>query len=269
MENKFLVCFDSDGTAIDSMTIKHVRCFGPIAVEIFGMQEYKDELLELWNNYNLYEKTRGINRFKGLKKFLIEASKKNSNLDITEYLNWCDNTNAFSNSSVEKAYKETNDDVLKKALEWSILVNENIKKIPKEDIIAFPKVKETLENIKDKVDIAIVSSANREAIDDEWQREGLLQYVKEVLDQTFGTKEMMLEKLAKEYDKDKIIMLGDSLFDMKAAKEVGVLFYPVIVNKELESFEEFNDKVFDKFLSGDYLGDLEQSYISKFEEALK
>lgn len=269
MNKKFLVCLDSDGTAIDSMTIKHVRCFGPIAIEIFGMSEYAQELLTLWNNYNLYESTRGINRFKGLKRFLEEAALKNDKLDISKYLEWCNSTSEFSNNSIKKAYDDTKDEVLGKALEWSILVNENIKKIPKEDIKAFDGVAETLELLKDKADIAIVSSANREAIDDEWEREGLLSYVKETLDQTFGTKEMMLRKLAKDYELENIIMLGDSLLDLKAAQDAGVLFYPIIVNEEKKSFEEFRNIVVDKFLDGTYKEKLEKEYIEKFKNVLK
>ena len=36
---EFLVCVDSDGTVMDTMTIKHKNCFGPAFVEIFSVDE--------------------------------------------------------------------------------------------------------------------------------------------------------------------------------------------------------------------------------------
>lgn len=29
----FLICIDSDGCAIDTMNIKHIRCFGPCFIQ--------------------------------------------------------------------------------------------------------------------------------------------------------------------------------------------------------------------------------------------
>ena len=63
---EFLVCVDSDGCAMDTMDIKHIRCFGPVMVEQWGLQKWKKQILERWNEINLYSMTRGINRFKGL-----------------------------------------------------------------------------------------------------------------------------------------------------------------------------------------------------------
>ena len=72
----YLICIDSDGCAIDSMDIKHFRCFGPCMVKEWGLEAYEKELLESWNEVNLYSMTRGINRFKGLVKALTEVQEK-------------------------------------------------------------------------------------------------------------------------------------------------------------------------------------------------
>ena len=32
-KKRFAVCVDSDGCAMDTMNIKHIRCFGPCMVE--------------------------------------------------------------------------------------------------------------------------------------------------------------------------------------------------------------------------------------------
>ena len=65
-KKEFLVCVDSDGCAMNTMDVKHIRCFGPCMVEEWGLEKWQSELLESWNQVNLYTLTRGINRFKGL-----------------------------------------------------------------------------------------------------------------------------------------------------------------------------------------------------------
>ena len=35
---EFLVCVDSDGCAMDTMDIKHIRCFGRVMVVVWGLQ---------------------------------------------------------------------------------------------------------------------------------------------------------------------------------------------------------------------------------------
>ena len=59
----FVVCVDSDGCAMDTMNIKHIRCFGPCMVEEWNLKEWQDEILESWNNVNLYTTTRGIKSY--------------------------------------------------------------------------------------------------------------------------------------------------------------------------------------------------------------
>ena len=37
----YLICVDSDGCAMDTMNIKHIRCFGPCLVEEWGLQNWE------------------------------------------------------------------------------------------------------------------------------------------------------------------------------------------------------------------------------------
>lgn len=62
----FMICVDSDGCAMDTMDIKHIRCFGPCMVAEWHLEEWEDAILSRWNEINLYTMTRGVNRFKGL-----------------------------------------------------------------------------------------------------------------------------------------------------------------------------------------------------------
>ena len=72
----YLICVDSDGCAMDTMNIKHIKCFGPCMVEEWGLQRWEKEILERWNEINLFTETRGINRFKGLAIALQEINEK-------------------------------------------------------------------------------------------------------------------------------------------------------------------------------------------------
>ena len=45
----FLVCVDSDGCAMDTMDIKHERCFGPCMVEEWALQPWAGPILARWN----------------------------------------------------------------------------------------------------------------------------------------------------------------------------------------------------------------------------
>ena len=72
-KHEYVVCIDSDGCAMDTMTIKHVRAFGPCLVKEWGLEKWEKEILERWNVINLYSRTRGINRFKGLAMMLKEV----------------------------------------------------------------------------------------------------------------------------------------------------------------------------------------------------
>ena len=65
-KRRFAVCVDSDGCAMDTMNIKHIRCFGPCMVAEWGLEQWQDAILRRWNEINLFSMTRGINRFKGL-----------------------------------------------------------------------------------------------------------------------------------------------------------------------------------------------------------
>ena len=45
--HNYIICVDSDGCAIDSMTIKHQRCFGPEMIKVWNLQEHKKEMQKI------------------------------------------------------------------------------------------------------------------------------------------------------------------------------------------------------------------------------
>lgn len=259
-KHDYLVCVDSDGCAMDTMNCKHFHCFGPCMVTEWGLEEWKDDILHRWNEINLFQMTRGINRFKGLAQALAEINEKYTAIEGVETLiDWAEHAPALSNDGVAKAAAECSDPsgkkCLEKALSWSKAVNASIVALPEELKIPFPGAKDGLAAAHTFADVAVVSSANRDAVDEEWTTHGLLDHVDIVLAQDCGSKAHCISEMLKfGYDLDKVLMVGDAPGDCDAAEKNNVLYYPILVNKEGESWKEFKETALDKLRDGVYAG---------------
>lgn len=266
----FLVCVDSDGCAMDTMEIKHRKCFAPEMIKTWNLEENEEYILNLWYDLNLYTKTRGINRFKGLAEtFKIIREKGIEIEDLDSLLNWVDTTNELSNRSLKNEIEKTNSKALKMALEWSLNVNEAIENLPKGDE-PFENVKASLEILSKKVDISVVSSANGEALNDEWNRNDLVKYLRVLLGQEAGTKQHCIAELKKKgYDIDKILMVGDAPGDLQAAKNNDVKFYPILVNKEGFSWERLVGEAVPKLINGEFDEIYQNQLIDEFDSSLR
>lgn len=270
-KHDYLICVDSDGCAMDTMDIKHFRCFGPCMVEEWGLEQWAQPILARWNDINLYTMTRGINRFKGLALALREIDGKYRRIDgVDELERWVANAPALSNDGVKAAIKAGGGEVLSKALSWSMKVNESINAMPFDVKKPFDGVLEGLKYAHDLADIAIVSSANLQAVEEEWALYGLLDHVDILLAQNVGSKAFCIQELLKKgYDKDKVLMTGDAPGDLDAAKSNGVLYYPILVRHEKESWTEFRETAVGKLTSGNYSGTYQQEKIEAFLGNLK
>ncbi len=253
----FLVCVDSDGCAMDTMDIKHIRCFGPCMVAEWGLEEWKEEILARWNEINLYTMTRGINRFKGLSMALQEIDGTYRKIDdLGTLVKWAAESPELSNDAVKRAIAEKPDSViLPKALSWSLAVNASINALPESEKLPFQGVKEALSYAQRHADVAIVSSANLGAVLDEWKLYGLLEHTDIVLAQDAGSKAFCIgELLKKGYAPDHVLMCGDAPGDQDAAKKNGVYYYPILVRHEKESWAEFTETALAHLVDGTYGG---------------
>lgn len=265
-KNKFLICIDSDGCAIDSMTVKHEKAFGPALVEIWDVPDDKKEaVLKEWNNINLYTMTRGINRFQGWVTILNMYPEYVEEEQINKLKIWVETTNALSHESLKKEYAQSGLEIMEKALAWSDKVNEMISQLPLAE--PFVGVKETMELIKSKADIAVVSSANKLAIEEEWKMSGLYDLVDYFFAQDDGTKSECIKKLlVSGYDNERTIMVGDAVGDYKAARTNQVWFYPILSSKESESWFELKKNYLCEFLSGNFNIELQNNLLLKMNE---
>lgn len=267
---KFLICVDSDGCVMNTMDMKHIRCFGPCLVAQWGMEKWETDILELWNQINLYSITRGINRFLALKIILIEIDRRFQSIPgIREYCIWADQTSELSNRSLKKALENGEEQVcLSKALSWSEAVNRAVNRMPDGDKLPFPGAKEALLNAKRYADIVVISSANKEAVLNEWRRCGLDSCVDFIMTQEDGSKASCIGKLMElGYKKEQILMVGDTNGDMDAAKQNGVFYYPILRKKEKDSWVQF-EKAVDALIGGKYGGGYQKRKIQEFEENL-
>ena len=266
-----LVCVDSDGCAMDTMNIKHFRCFGPCMIDEWDLGQWRDELLAYWNDVNLYTMTRGVNRFKGLSMTLRKVNAEYVPVeDVEDIVEWAENAKELSNGALEKAIAEKPESVsLRKALSWSVAVNKSITELPEEEIRPFPLAREALAFAHERADVAIVSSANLDAVLEEWKKHGLLEHTDIVMAQNAGSKAACIAALLeKGYDKENVLMCGDAPGDLAAAEKNGVGYFPILVNRERESWEEFIQVAFARLLDGSYRGEYENEKKTEFKNNL-
>ena len=256
-KHDYLVCVDSDGCVMDTVNCKHFHCFGPCMVTEWGLEEWKDEILERWNVINLFSMTRGINRFKGLAMALGEIHEKYTPIAGIEALqHWADTAPALSNDAVAKAAEVADGEaklVLQKALSWSKAVNAAIVELDEALKVPYVGAKEGLAAAHTFADVAMVSSANRDAVEEEWGKFGLLAHTDIVLAQDVGSKAACIAEMLKfGYDPQKVVMIGDAPGDCDAAEKNGVHYYPILINHEKESWDEAINLAFAKLRSGEY-----------------
>ena len=266
-----LICIDSDGCAMDSMDIKHSFCFGPCMIKEWGLENWQDNVLRRWNEINLYSITRGINRFKGLALALCEINDSYCRIDGADRLKvWTDSASELSNAALEKLISNgTSSNIFKKALSWSKNVNEAISNLPEEMIMPFPMVAEALLIAHKHADVAVVSSANPDAVLQEWKRHSLIDHVDVAMTQNDGSKAYCINQLLeKGYINIKVVICGDALGDLDAARKNGVYFYPILVGKEKASWEEFISEGLPRLINGSFGGEYQDKKIKEFYKNL-
>jgi phosphoglycolate phosphatase-like HAD superfamily hydrolase len=228
-----------------------------------------DHFLEVWNDINLYTQTRGINRFKGVVQTFAALEAEGIDMpDISSFKKWTETTKELSNPALESEIEKTNDEQLKKALEWSHAVNKTIEEMSGEDK-PFEGAKEGLQAAIDVANVAIVSSANGAAVLDEWTRHELSVHVDVMLGQEAGTKAYCIEQMKKfGFDNTHVLMVGDAPGDLDAAGKNGVFYYPILVGKEKFSWDRFKTESLGKFIDGSFGGDYQQQLIDEFNANL-
>ncbi len=250
----YLICVDSDGCAIDTMNIKHKQCFGPMVVKFWSLEPWSQDVLNLWNDINLFSKTRGINRFKGLALILQVIDQTYKQIEgLDDYITWVNASPKLSEQALKRTLDQVGTSCLKQALAWSKEVSLAIASLDIRLKAAYSGVPKCLSLIREKADIVVISSSNKNAVTEEWTSNNIIDYTNAILTQEVGNKTVCINSLLKYgYEKKNVIMIGDAHGDLQAAEESGVYFYPIIVNEERECWNEFREKGLNLLLNGTF-----------------
>lgn len=184
--------------------------------------------------------------------------------DISDLDAFIKSGKGFSTKALEEYIEETGSRFLKEVLRWNNLSDklfaENCR-----DIQPFASVKPTLEKAKDKAVIGVISSATKEGLETDWRGGGIAKYASVILGKENGNKKEQLRgETEGKFEKECILMIGDAIGDLEAAKSVGALFYPIIAGQEEESWQKLKDEALDVFFEGKYAGEYEKSLVETF-----
>jgi len=274
-DHEFLIGIDSDGCVFDSMEVKQKEFFIPNALKYFNLFPVSKILRETWEFVNLYSVHRGGNRFPSVIKVFellaerTEIKEMGYNLpDLAPLKEWIKMETKLSNATLRRYYNENTDKRLETVLTWSETINKEISEWL-HDIPPFFHAVKSLEEICSIADIIVVSQTPFEALEREWLENDLKKYVKIIAAQEHGTKTEHIALAAKsKYPEENILMIGDAIGDLEAAKNNGVLFYPIIPGKEDNSWKRFLDEGLEKFRTGDFRGSYEASLLREFKRSL-
>ncbi len=271
----FLICIDSDGCAFDTMEVKHKECFIPNIINEWDLQAISKYAREVAEFVNLYSKWRGINRFPALINVMDLLAEREEvkrrgfevpNLDPLR--KWIVKETKLDNISLEDYVEKTKDPLLTKTLKWSTAVNDTISRIVR-NVSPFPFVRESLDKMIEFADAIVVSTTPREALVREWEEHDISKYVKIIAGEEIGTMTKCIGYAKDErYEDEKVLMIGDTPGDLKAARANNVLFYPINPGNEDDSWERFYNEGLDKLIKGEYAGAYEEKLIAEFDKYL-
>ncbi len=273
--HEFFIGMDSDGCVFDSMEIKHKECFAPVFIRYWRLQPASKYARQAWEFVNLYSVWRGANRFPALAKVLDllrewpEAMRRGISIpDISPLKDFINSGVPQGNPALEDFVRRTGDPVLQLTLDWSKAVNRAVAEIV-EGVPPFPCVRECLDKLTAKADLAVVSGTPGEALQREWEEHKIHHYAALIAGQEMGTKKEHLEIMAKgKYEPDHMLMIGDAPGDLKAARANGFLFFPINPGYEEECWQRLLEEGLDRFFAGTFAGDYEKQRIAEFERLL-
>jgi len=272
---EFLIGIDSDGCVFDSMEVKQKEFFIPNAIKYFDLFEISKILQETWEFVNLYSIYRGGNRFTSIIKVFEllherqEIRDKGFKLpDLSSLKEWVKTETKLGNANLRKYFESNYDPDLEKVVRWTEAVNKDISDKLR-NIAPFPHAKQAIEKMSVFADLIIVSQTPLEALEHEWKEHDMKKYIKVIAGQEHGTKTEHLALAGKgKYPDNNILMIGDAIGDLDAAKNNGILFNPIIPGKEDESWERYLTEGFEKFRKGMFGGAYEELLLRGFRKSL-
>ena len=274
-QHDFLIAIDSDGTAFDTMEIKHKECFIPNIIQHWRLQAVQRQARRAAEFVNLYSHWRGLNRFPALLKLFDllddwpEVHACGARIPPALSLRaWIASGAVLNNHTLKKRCDETGDAELLQAWSWSEAINRSVTEMV-QGVPPFPYVRASLEKISTWADVIVCSVTADAELAREWREHGLHRYVSLIAGQDYGHKSEIIRTVgAGRYVPEKILMIGDSPVDLQAARDNRACFFPILPGKEKQSWQCFLSKVADSFAGGQYHQDGMTDLIAQFQALL-
>ncbi len=273
--HEFFVGIDSDGCVFNTMEVKQKQCFAPCFIKHFNLHQIASIARETWEFVNLYASSRGCSRFEALSRTIallkrrIDRSLYSDLLpDIEPLRQWMGKQKIVSAASLKACLDMYPDIFLQRVYSWSLAVDACISRTVR-FVPPFALAIESLEFMRGRADVVVVSQTPHEALVREWDTHGLTGYVQSIAGQEGGTKSEQLYKAVRDrYPEGHMLMIGDAPGDLEAAKSIGALFFPIIPGKETQSWELLYHEALGRFFSGCYAGTYEQELVQAFSTLL-
>ena len=248
---------DSDGCAMDSMGLKQRRCFIPATIDAWGLHDVEAAAREMAEFVNLHSRWRGVNRFVALVKTFellsrrVEVRQRSVALpDTTALRRWLAEEPSPSNQTLVSACGRDACGALERVLAWSREVNRRVASLADGEVLPFPAVGSCVAAVAAVADVVVVSAAPEETLAREWSRAGLAGHARWIAGQEAGSKAVLLRALSARYAPGCSLMVGDAPGDLDAAREAGMLFWPICPGDEDASWRRFVPEGLERFCDG-------------------
>lgn len=269
------VGLDSDGCVVDTMAAKQHGFLQPLMVEALGLEPLREVYCACADFVNLYSETRGITRFRAIylnlqlfNRHPARVAAGFPEVPVEDLRAFVESGLPLSGETLERWITAHPSPVLEKILAWSRRVNEAILTSGVE-FPAYAGAREALKRMAGRSETGIVSQSPEQVLRQDWGAQGLLEFVGHVAGQEVGDKVAQLTALTDgRFPRERVLMIGDALGDLKAARAFGCRFYPIVPGAEEASWEAFNREVYEDFLAGRYTVDAEAARVRDFAAAM-
>lgn len=277
-QQRLLVAVDSDGSALDTMDVKYRQCFIPAVVQHFGLGGVAAAATHVAEFVFLNSRFRGLDRFRALVRILdlLAVHPDMVAVDFTPpglkaFRHWIGSAERINEPSLAAAAAQADGCAgreLNQVLCWSRAIDAATQ-ARVGDSPPFAGVREALTLAADEADVVVISSAPTAVVRAEWRKHDIDGYSRMLCGLEFGPKAELLSTLMTEhYGEGRVLMIGDSPGDRRAARTAGAWFYPIIAGREAESWRLFEEEVLGQFVSGAYTARVQERACMDFDAAL-
>ncbi|MCA9246260.1 MAG: HAD family hydrolase [Planctomycetales bacterium] len=271
--NEFVVGIGSEGCVFGTLELQIKECFIPNFINGYRLQEISKFARQAAEFVNLYSKHRGTNRYAALVeqlrllRLVPEVRARGIKIPVPiGLIKWLEQTPQASNRALEEAAAATSDPDLELALKWSKAVNKTISQVD-HGVPPYPYARETLKKLAGFADVLVVSNMPNKLLTKEWQQHELAGYVKAICGREAGSKAQSMG-VAENFPEHHALMVGDSYYDLAAARTANCLFFPINPGAEEASWRRLYEEGVDRFLTETFAGPYQDELLVEFERHL-